>query len=118
LSERNEDDALFAIARMKQGKVVDLTTELALSAVEISRNHKLPMADSIIYETARKYNCLLWTQDSHFQNPESVKYFEKSDLQKHKRIRKEHCMKKFITLLFPIALALCVSGCASGSDRS
>ena len=77
LFERGEDDALLAIAHMKQGKIVYLTDELSLSAAKISKNHKLPMADSIIYATNLKFNCILWTQDKHFSGLKSVNYFEK-----------------------------------------
>ena len=77
LLERNEDDALLAVGNMKQGKVIDLTEELSLSAAKISILYKLPMADSIIYATNMKYNCILWTQDQHFSDLYSVNYFEK-----------------------------------------
>jgi predicted nucleic acid-binding protein len=45
--------------------VIKDTNELSLSAAKIGKNHKLPMADSIIYATNLKYNCILWTQDRH-----------------------------------------------------
>jgi len=77
LRERNEDDALLAIGHMKQGKVIDLTEDLLLSAARISKNYNLPMADSIIYATNLKYNCTLWTQDKHFSGLNSVNYYEK-----------------------------------------
>ena len=79
LFERSEDDALLAIAHMKQGKIVNLTDELSLSAAKISKNHKLPMADSIIYATNLKFSSILWTQDKHFADLKSVNYFEKSN---------------------------------------
>ncbi|MCL2804619.1 MAG: type II toxin-antitoxin system VapC family toxin [Treponema sp.] len=81
LIERNEDDALLAVGYMKQGSIIDLTEELSLSAAEISKNLKLPMADSIIYATSLKYNCILWTLDDHFENLKSVNYFDKNNLQ-------------------------------------
>ena len=77
LLERTEDEALFFIAHMKQGNVVNLSDELSLSAAKISKEHKLPMADSIIYATNIKYSCVLWTQDNHFSGLQSVNYFEK-----------------------------------------
>jgi predicted nucleic acid-binding protein len=77
LLERNEDDALLAIAHMKQAKIINLTDELSLSAARISKDHKLPMADSIIYATNLKYNCILWTQDKHFEDLKYVNYFKK-----------------------------------------
>lgn len=77
LIERNEEDAFFAVAHMKQGKVIDLDDELALSSAKIGKEYRLPMADSIIYATNLKYNCILWTQDKHFQDLFSVNYFKK-----------------------------------------
>ena len=77
LYERSEDDALFAIAQMKQGKVIDLNDDLSLSAGKISIDRKLPMADSIIYATTVKYKSILWTQDKHFFGLMFVNYFEK-----------------------------------------
>jgi predicted nucleic acid-binding protein len=77
LLEENEDNALFAVAHMKQGKVVELNDELSLAAAKISISFKIPMADSIIYATSLKFNCTLWTQDKHFLGLESVNYFEK-----------------------------------------
>jgi predicted nucleic acid-binding protein len=63
LLETSENDALFSIAHIKQGKIINLDDELSLSAAKLSIEHKLPMADSIIYATNLKYNCMLWTQD-------------------------------------------------------
>ena len=77
LFERNEDDAIFAIAHMRQGKIIELTDELSLFAAKIGKDYKLPLADSIIYATNINFNCTLWTQDKHFMNLESVNYFEK-----------------------------------------
>lgn len=58
-------DALKIVAKMAQGKVVELTQPLALQAAKLSMAHKLPMADSIILETAQWYQATLWTQDEH-----------------------------------------------------
>ena len=77
LLERNEDDALLAIGHIKQGKVIDLTEDLSLSAARLSKNYNLPMADSIIYATNLKFNCTLWTQDRHFSGLNSVNYYGK-----------------------------------------
>ena len=77
LIERNRDDALEAIALMKEGRVVDLDDNLALSASELSCEMQLPLADSIILATARANEAVLWTQDAHFKGVEGVKYIEK-----------------------------------------
>lgn len=62
---------------MKQGHIVNLDTDLAIYAAKIGKDNKLAMADSIIYAIGKKYNALLWTQDKHFKDLKSVKYFEK-----------------------------------------
>jgi predicted nucleic acid-binding protein len=77
LLETTEDDALFCVAHMKQGNIIHLNDELSLLASKLSIEFKLPMADSIIYATNLKYNCVLWTQDRHFSGLDFVNYFEK-----------------------------------------
>lgn len=77
LIELDEDKALFAIAHMKQGKVIELNSDLAVFAAQISKENKLAMADSIIYATTKKYNAVLFTQDHHFEGLENVKYYKK-----------------------------------------
>ncbi len=62
---------------MYQAEVVDVTSEIAISAAKLSYEKKLPMADSLILMTARMNGAVLWTQDSDFQNFEDVKYFNK-----------------------------------------
>ncbi|NOR04768.1 MAG: PIN domain-containing protein [Deltaproteobacteria bacterium] len=77
LRESNENDALQAAVAMQKGTVVDLTATLAIAASKLSLEHNLPMADSIILATAKKFNAILWTQDSNFKNINDVKYFPK-----------------------------------------
>ena len=74
LQQRDETEALKAVALMQQGRVVDLSVPLSLSAARISVTESLPMADSIILATARMYNAVLWTQDSDFSSIAGVKY--------------------------------------------
>src|ERR1700760_1465054 len=57
--------------------VVDLTTEIALSAVEICARHKLATADAIVYATAQAYEADLLTCDRHFENLPGVCYLPK-----------------------------------------
>lgn len=77
VQQRDEEDALSAIGWMTVGLVADLTQEIALIAADISIEHRLPMADSIILATARAYNATLWTQDEHFKDLPDVKYVKK-----------------------------------------
>ena len=74
LQQRDENDAIQAIAIMQQGMVVDLDSPLALSAARLSVENKLPLADSVIFATAREYDATLWTQDADFQGLKGVKY--------------------------------------------
>ncbi|MEI7814631.1 MAG: type II toxin-antitoxin system VapC family toxin [Coriobacteriia bacterium] len=69
-----ETVALEAAALMLQGRVVDVSTALALDAARISLDEGLPMADSIILATARSESAVLWTQDAHFAGLDSVEY--------------------------------------------
>jgi predicted nucleic acid-binding protein len=75
LREAGENEALQAVAAMRKGQVVDLTSSLALAASKISLENNLPMADSIIMATAKEYDAVLWTLDADFKNIKGVKYF-------------------------------------------
>ncbi len=75
---RDEESALTAIAHMTQGEVIDLDAELAINAASLGLAHKLPLADSIILATARKYGATLWTQDRDFEGLAGVKYHRRA----------------------------------------
>ncbi len=75
--QRDEDMALEAIAHMEQGKVVELDGALAIDAAQYGLEYKLPLADSIIYATAKKFDALIWTQDIDFKPLEGIKYYSK-----------------------------------------
>jgi len=77
LSTVTEKSALFAIAQMEEAQIIDLTPDLALEAARLSTEHKLPLADSIIYATALKYNADVYTMDKHFEGLPVVVYFGK-----------------------------------------
>ncbi len=78
LRERDETDALQAAALMSQGNVVELTSEIALQAAQLSLDHKLPMADSIILATGTMHDATIWTQDADFKGIQGVKFLPKS----------------------------------------
>ncbi len=75
LRESTENEALQAVAAMQKGEIVDLDAYIAMNASKLSLRYNLPMADSIILATSQVHRCVLWTQDSDFQNIENVKYF-------------------------------------------
>ena len=73
LRERGEDDALQVASAMQVGRVVDMDRSLALEAARLL----LPLADSIIYASAIRYDATLWTQDEDFLNLPGVRFFPK-----------------------------------------
>ena len=75
LRDRGEADALQIASAMQTGRVIDLDLSLLLEAAR----HKLPLADSIIYATAQRFEATLWTQDEHFESFPDVQYFAKSN---------------------------------------
>ena len=77
MSQRDEDAALQIAAVLHQGQVVPLDSSIALSAAHFGVAHKLPLADSIIYATARQFDATIWTFDADFRDLPGVKYFAK-----------------------------------------
>jgi predicted nucleic acid-binding protein len=78
LQQRGENAALLAVAHMRQGRVVALDSELALSAAKLGTAHRLPLADSVMLATARRHGAILWTQDADFEGLEGVRYIAKA----------------------------------------
>ena len=74
LGQRGEGPALTAVAQMRQGAVVPLTPDLALSAARVSMALRLPMADSVMLATARQFGATLWTQDADFSAVDGVRF--------------------------------------------
>lgn len=77
LRQRDESAGLQAVAMMKQGQVIELTTNISMTAAKLSLEHNIPMADSIILATGRLYQATIWTQDADFKGLEGVKYIRK-----------------------------------------
>ena len=78
LQQKDEDAAIQAIALMHQGRIVDLTPSIAISAAQLGVQHHLPLADSIIYSTAKYYKAVIYTQDADFKNLSNVHFIEKT----------------------------------------
>jgi predicted nucleic acid-binding protein len=75
--ERPEDVADLAIAYTLTCVVVPLDANLALSAAELCKRHKLSTADAIVYATALTRQAALVTCDAHFEGLPEVLYFAK-----------------------------------------
>jgi hypothetical protein len=57
--------------------VIELDASLARDAGRLGVELKIPMADSIVYATARALDGLVWTQDSDFHGLPNVRYWPK-----------------------------------------
>lgn len=77
LRRASEGEALQVTSFMMQGQVVDLDSSLAFESARLGVEFGLPLADSIVYATARECDATVWTQDAHFQNLPGVRYFAK-----------------------------------------
>lgn len=77
LRERGASEALEAVALMQQGHVVELDTTTALDAAKTSVDLRLPMADAMIYATAKLHGATLWSQDEDFEEIDGVRYVPK-----------------------------------------
>jgi predicted nucleic acid-binding protein len=70
--QRDPAAALYAVAQMMRGRVVDLDAELAVAAAALSAETGLALADSVVLATARDADATLWTQDSDFEGMDGV----------------------------------------------
>ena len=74
--EAGEPAALVAAGVMRQARVVALDADLAIGAARVGQAVGLPLADSIIYATARRHGAELWTHDEHFRGLPGVCFVE------------------------------------------
>ena len=76
LTERDENIAIQIVALMQQANVIEVNSSIAIQSAKFSSEFKIPMADSIIYTTARMNDAIVWTQDADFMGLNGVKYFK------------------------------------------
>lgn len=62
---------------MHQGTIVVLDAGLALASAAVSLQYQLPLADRIVYATARRGCASLWTQDIEFESLPRVRFYAK-----------------------------------------
>lgn len=67
--------ALTALSKFKQAPVDDVVADVAS---ELAHNHKLAMADALVYAVAQVADADLWTQDKHFEHLPRARFFPKS----------------------------------------
>lgn len=62
-----EERAVEAVSALKRADIVPVDESLALEAADLSLEHGLAMADSIVYATALRHGAQLITKDSDFE---------------------------------------------------
>ena len=72
--QRTDSEAVLVASVLTSGRVVDLDSALAISAARLGVRHRIPLADSIVLATARRYSATVWTQDADFETLEGVRY--------------------------------------------
>lgn len=76
--ELSEDDAVIAVSAMQRSQVVAIDQEIALTAADLSLEHRLAMADALVLATARKFQAELITSDRDFEGVIGVTYLPKN----------------------------------------
>jgi len=76
--EVGEDKADQVIAFTQVCSVIPLDTDIALTAADACREHKLATADAIIFATARGQGATLLTCDAHFEGLPGVTLIDKN----------------------------------------
>ena len=59
---------------MQTATVIDLTANRAIAASQAAQQHKLAMADAIMYCIAQEFEATFWTQDVDYQGLPGVQY--------------------------------------------
>jgi predicted nucleic acid-binding protein len=77
LAHKGEAGREMALSALSKFDLVPIDAVVADSAAELAHNHKLAMADTLVYAVAKIANAELWTQDRHFENLNGVRYFRK-----------------------------------------
>ena len=75
--ECSEEEALIAAAQLAQTDLIPLSESLALAAADIGLEHRLAMAESIVYATALTHQAELVTSDGDFKGLPRVRYLKK-----------------------------------------
>lgn len=73
-SIQGEQSGLEAYSQITRTKIVELTSQIAIEAAEISLSTNLGMADSLIVATAKAYNAQIITSDKHLKDFKETKF--------------------------------------------
>lgn len=75
--ESSEEEALEAYAQICKTKIIELDESIAIEAADFSLQHKLGMADAVIYATAQRFNAKIVTSDTDFEGLKDVEILKK-----------------------------------------
>ena len=76
--DESQEAADIATAQLRKATVAELDETLALYAAELCLQHRLAMADAIIYATAMQFGAELVTSDQHLGILPEVTYLAKT----------------------------------------
>jgi predicted nucleic acid-binding protein len=69
----SDERAIEAVSALRKAEIVPVDESLALEAADLSLEHKLGMADAIVYATALRAGATLITKDTDFDGlPDAV----------------------------------------------
>ena len=78
LSRKVPADAVAQCLKvMRLGRVLEITDRRAVAAAEIAAQHRLAMAEAMMYSLALELGATFWTQNVDYQGLPSVTYFVK-----------------------------------------
>lgn len=72
--EKGEESALRIAGQLNASHIIPLTDSIALSAADMSLQHRLAMADAIVYATAQAAHAELITSDADLKDLPGVVY--------------------------------------------
>lgn len=62
--QKNEEEALLAVAALSQTTIVPIDQTISLEAADYSLDHSLHFSDALVYATARHCKAKLYTSDN------------------------------------------------------
>ena len=77
LRELGREQADLVTRSLLRCREIPIDHRIAELAADVSREHRLPIADALIYASAITHGATLWTQDNHFEHLPHVQYFQK-----------------------------------------
>lgn len=78
LQQTSASIALQAIAHMQLGKCVSLDSQIAMTAARFGVKNTLDSDELYLLAFAKKYNCIIWTNNPKLELQSNVKFIDKN----------------------------------------